>query len=728
MMQVRRIYKKYVLSAGLLMFLGLRAHAQDPSLFLTIHDFKDRAEIANREAWAGADLAELIREASAFPKSYEERFGLSAVELPPEGGQWLHWYVCPDTGTPLTFLPPNRNVCPDTGKEFSGYPLDQVVYQLRNDDLRRAALTLALAYRFTQEDRYAKQAIQILTAYAAHYKSWPLHDNKGQESANGAKAYSQTLDESIWLIDICWTYDLVRGSGLIDTSTKAHIETDLLRASYQTVSKAHKEPTDNIQSWINAAIAAVGYTVHDEALVHEAIDGPIGFRYQMHHFVQQGFWIEGTFGYHFYALRALVATAQMAKRAGLNLWKEEPALSTLFAGPIGVVLPNGELPAFNDSNQVNLFAQDYLYEQAYAASNDPELLPVVEKYGRSNREALLFGVEKIPPSRPWALKSQVFPEAGFAALRNSTNDFTVIAKFGGHGGAHGHYDKLNFVLYSQGRVMGIDPGTQLYGLPLHHQWDSMTIAHNTMSVDESRQAAATGKLISWKAEPDWTAVTIDAGPVYKDVDIQRTIVLTSAYCLLLDHVASLTAEDRTVDWVYHNRGVLTVQQPGVGEPTSELGTKNGYELLHNLQKYSSADEFRARFADSSKARDAEKSNSNSPAATTRPQNGREDSIATGMTSGSAAIELTMPAYGDAEIESGSAPGHNLKEPVPFVLVRRRGRDVRFTSLLSPIETLHLQIQNSGTQENVKVAGPDFLDDVHVGSEVDVKPLRNQTRR
>lgn len=719
-MQMGRIHKIRVLVATLSMIFCLHVRAQDPSLFLTLHDFKERAEIAKREPWAKADLNELIREANAFPKSYEKRFGLSSVELPPEGGQWLHWYVCPDTGTPLTFRPPNHNVCPDTGKEFSGYPFDHVVYQLRNDDLRRGALTLALAYRFTHDERYAKQAVQILIGYADHYKSWSIHDNKGKESPNGARAYSQTLDESIWLIDICWTYDLVRGSGLIDANTKAHIETDLLRASYQTVSKAHKEPTDNIQSWINAAIAAVGYTVHDEILVHEAIDGPIGFRYQMHHFVQQGFWIEGAFGYHFYALRALAATAQMAKRAGLDLWKEEPALSTLFTGPIGVVLPNGDLPAFNDSNEVNLFAQDYLYELAYAASNNPELLPVIEKYGRSNREALLFGMEKIPPSRPWTLKSEIFPEAGYAALRNSTSDLTVIAKFGGHGGAHGHYDKLNFVLYSQGRVMGIDPGTQLYGMPLHQQWDSMTIAHNTISIDETRQAAATGKLISWQAKPDWTTVTIDAGPTYKDVDMQRTIVLAPAYCLVLDHVASLSPEDHTVDWIYHDRGALTVEQPKSSEPTNEFGAKNGYGLLHNLQKFTSNDEFRARFIDSSVVRDVEESNPNSPAATTRSQNNRNENTGSTSTPHSAMMELTMPAYSDGEIVTGTAPGHDLKVPVPFVLVRRHGNDVRFTSLLSPNEKLQLHQQSSGTQETVRVAGPNFQDDILVGPQINVK--------
>jgi hypothetical protein len=694
----------------------VHAQAQAPSLFLTLQEFQNRTAIAQHEPWAKASLEQLIREANAFPESYEKRFGLQSVELPPEGGQWLHWYVCPDTGTPLTFRPPNHNVCPDTGTEYPGPPFDQVVYQLRNDALRRGALSSALAYRFTNDQRYARTAIQILNAYADRYEGWPLHDNHGKATANGGKAYSQTLDESIWLIDIAWTYDLVRGSSLLNEHAKAHIENDLLRASCATVSKAHKEPTDNIQSWINAAIAAVGFTLKDESLIHEAIDGPIGFRYQMHDFVIQGFWIEGAFGYHFYALRALVATAQMAKRAGIDLWSQEPALLSLFQGPMGVALPNGTLPAFNDSNPVDLYAQDYLYEEAYAASMDRSFLPVMAKYGRTSREALLFGVAVVPRAQELVLKSEVFADAGYATLRNNRNDLTLIAKFGPHGGAHGHYDKLSFVLYSQGRVMGIDPGTQLYGLPLHRQWDSMTIAHNTISVDAQRQSAVTGKLIDWHTGADWVAVTMDAGPIYKDVSFQRSILLTPNYCLVADRVWS--SSSHTVDWIYHNAGAITIEQPKVAEQVTDLAGQSGYGLLHDVKRSSAGGELRARFVDAPNDQTADDSNPNSPAATTRPANAGTDG--TNKPLGPAVIELVMPASDHPELMTGVAPGHDLKKPVPFVLARKLGHDVSFTAVLSPVSTIKVSGGGEHTRHELRIAGPDFSDDVSVGPTLSLK--------
>jgi len=97
---------------------SLTMYGQVPSLMMTNKDFEVRKELAKREPWAAAILETLIHDADEFPSSYEERFGLTSVELPPEGGQWLHWYVCPETGTPLQFHPPNHNVCPDTGRNI----------------------------------------------------------------------------------------------------------------------------------------------------------------------------------------------------------------------------------------------------------------------------------------------------------------------------------------------------------------------------------------------------------------------------------------------------------------------------------------------------------------------------------------------------------------------------------------------------------------------------------
>jgi oligo-alginate lyase len=697
-------------------------YGQSPSLFLSQEDFKSRKQLAGREPWAKQSLDALITEADSFPRSYMQRFGLADAAPPPEGGQWLHWYACPETGRPLEFRPPDQNICPDTGKNYTGFPYDHVVYQLRNDALAEAAVVLGLAFQFTHRAEYAQKAASVLKAYARVYPTYALHDNYGKASPNGAKAYSQTLDESIWLIKIAWTYDLIRGADVLTSQEKQEIETNVLHASAAMVMKAHKEPTYNIQSWINGAIAAVGFTLNDQALIDEAIDGPIGFRYQMRKFVIEGFWAEGAWGYQFYAMRPLTMLAQMADRRGIHLWKQEPNLIALFHSPLGVVLPDGRLPAFNDSGSPDLYEQAYLYEIAYAATSDPALLGVIEHNPRSDREAFLFGAEHLPKTSPPKLVSTVFPEAGYATLRSPTNDQTVVMKFGPHGGAHGHYDKLNFILFSHGQTLAIDPGTHPYGIPIHREWDSMTIAHNTISVDQQRQAAATGKLLNWQAGHGWTAVRAEAGATYKTADLRRTILMTPNYVLIVDHCQSLDGQPHTYDWTYHNVGTESLIKEIERKPFT-AGTTNGYQHLSDSLHGITSDALSVRFVSDKERATPEEHESNSTPATYRSITNQPSKLKT--RTAKVELNLQMLPAPATEVITGKAPSRSSPSPVSFLIVRRSGLTSSFITLLSTSSDLNSDparrpkiTQITGT--SYRVESPGFSDIFVDGDQFDFK--------
>lgn len=664
---------KLVALAFVLSFGSFCAQAQ--SLFLTQSDIAARKQLAQQQPWAKASLDLLINEADAFPASYIKRFGTSDSAPPPEGGAWLHWYACPESGRPLQFHPPDQNICPDTGKNFTGYPYDHVVYELRNDALGEASIASALAYQFTKKLTYAKNAANILKDYTRVYPTYKLHDINNKPGPNGGLAYAQTLDESIWLIKIAWTYDLIRDAGVLTAVEKQSFEHDVLRVAAALVLKAHKEPTMNIQSWINAGAAAVGFTLNDQPLITEAIDGPIGFRYQMQHFVHEGFWTEGAWGYQFYAMRALTMTAQMASRRGMDLWKQEPNLLALFHSPLGVLLPDGSLPAFNDSGSPNLYGQSFLYEVAYAATHDPVLLNVIEHGARGDREAFLFGAPKLPKAAAPKLASAVFPEAGYATLRSSSSDLTAVMKFGPHGGGHGHYDKLNFVLYSHGITLAEDPGTHPYGLPIHKEWDSMTIAHNTISVDGQRQAQATGKVLDWHVGDGWTAVRADAGVAYANVSLQRTMLLTPGYVLILDRCESRDGQPHTFDWAYHNVGTETTVGTAGMKPYT-FTESNGYQHLLHVMHGDNAAGLMLDFAAERKP-SVTNLDSNSPPAT-------YDSAPRHTSTETAHAQLTLQMLGapKTEVFTGDAPSREAQAPVPFVVVRRTGTSITFATLLS----------------------------------------------
>ena len=128
-----------------------------PHLLLGPEDFPRLNELARNQPWAKKQREKIIEEAAAFPQSYEKKYGLKSLELPPEGAQWAHLYVCPDTGSELKFKPPNHNVCPDNGKEYPGAPYDQIVYQDRAFDLADGAVTSALAFPSHRRPRVRRQ-------------------------------------------------------------------------------------------------------------------------------------------------------------------------------------------------------------------------------------------------------------------------------------------------------------------------------------------------------------------------------------------------------------------------------------------------------------------------------------------------------------------------------------------------------------------------------------------
>lgn len=651
----------------------------DPHLFVTLQDFEARKEIVQREPWAKTALAAVLKEADGYPQDYLNKFGLTKVGAPERTAQWAHWYVCPDTGTHLEFHPPNHNICPDTGKDYQDWPISDVHYHYMHDMLSHDAMILGIAYRMTGREIYAQHASEILKLYADKYKDYPIVDNYGKQSNWGARVYSQTLNESIWLIDMTFAYDLVRGSDALTKADRTHIEQDLLIPSAATVVRGHKEPTNNIQSWINGAEAAVGFELGNKALIDEAIDGPLGFRYQMKNYVHEGFWIEGAWGYQFYAMRPLTATAEMAKRHAIDLWKQEPALASMFLSPLGVMLPDGKLPAFNDSEEVSLYANAPIYELAYENTHDPMLLSVLDNAPRTSKESLLFGAPTLPEAKKSLLKSAVFPDAGYATLRAKNNDLSIILKFGPHGGGHGHYDKLGEIVYAENRTQAVDPGTQLYGMALHKEWDQMSVAHNTITADELRQDQATGKLLTWADENSYVAVTASGGPVYKFADLTRSILVTDEYALQVDRAHSTDGKPHVFDFNYHNYGKQMMQlqtAPYTGFPAA-----NGYTHLEQVQRGETSGSIMTRFDNE------------------------------GTT-----LSLEILGGVPTEVFQGVAPGPHPAVKVPFVIVRRKSKDAEFISLLIPSKGDPRSITATADKDgNITVHGPNWVDTVSLGT-------------
>ena len=108
-------------------------------MLLDADDFARIATWTDAHDWAREARAGIRQAADEWSMVFEETYHLEGWELPPEGGQWSLWYICPDDGVPLRYEGPDRHVCPVDGRVYDGWPYDQVIYARMHDDLADAA-------------------------------------------------------------------------------------------------------------------------------------------------------------------------------------------------------------------------------------------------------------------------------------------------------------------------------------------------------------------------------------------------------------------------------------------------------------------------------------------------------------------------------------------------------------------------------------------------------------
>jgi oligo-alginate lyase len=607
---------------GVLVYTGSafsrRAHN---GLLASEQDFTKAKEKAERQAWARAILTGLLQRADA---------DLSRpVDVPERAGQWGHWYVCKRDGVELITESPTRHKCPHCGTVYTGEPYDSVYIgqiHMRNSG---AMQDLALAFAFTHKKKFADRTIQLLLAYADKYQSYPRHDNNGKDSVTAGRVTSQTLDESVWLIPVVWAYTLVRDG--LATKQRTRIEENLLRPAAQTIIGPSFDHLPNIQCWKNSAIGCVGYALEDQELVTTAIENPIrGFETLMSRNVVDGLWAEGSLGYQLYALRALWPLAEAARRHGRDLFANENYRS-LFDGPIGLALPNGDPPGFNDNPGQNLASWGEVYELAYARWKRPEYGRVLRLSQRNTLTALLYGVDSLPEGDCIPRTSVVFRKAGFAALRSER--MMAAVRFGLHGGGHGHPDMLDIVTCCDGKLFGVDPGSIGYGAPLHGEWYRSTVAHNTVSVDETLQSNANGQLVAWRQSPEETQWEGSA-EVYAGVSFHRELTMTADQ--IHDKFICKSEQTHSYDWAFHAEGKLTVSFDATPAQNA-FGNKNGYQHIKNVRQGTTDSDWTAEWVQ-----------------------------------GDIRMRLAMKGEPGTTIFACDGPGRDPAIATPLILVRRRG--------------------------------------------------------
>lgn len=541
-----------------------------------------------RLAISGAELAGLRNSADfASQRDAAVRSAESLLEQPPVvptgAGDWTFYYACPDDASTLTPLTLDEHRCPKCGKVFSDERTVAAYRTRLHDRANDAALRAAWAFAYSDDGRFAAEARRILLRCADDYASYPKRRDRwgrtGIFAPLGGRRYAQSLDEAVGIIRLAKAYDLTRGAGCWTDADRQHVEHDLFQATADTLLWWNQD-INNHQTWYNAGLMAIASVLGDAALVRKVLDMRGGFHDQLRRSVgDDGLWYEGALAYHNYALQAMIEIVDAGRRMGLPL-HEEPRFRSMLVGPLDYAYPNGQFPAINDSDHAHLGSFDAHFVWAWKTYRDPRFVAAYAR-GDEKRSRQLLGDAAadtpLPVSEP---TSRNLASSGLAVLRRGRGPDAVCAMldYGPHGGHHGHDDKLNLMLFANGREWLLDPGRLTYSHNEYKTWVKETAAHNTVTIGGRSQGHTEGTLLWFVDRPDYAACAATSDRAYADAKLTRFLLLADRF--LVDRFDVAAAEPTQIDWFAHAMcpQVQPVEDRGPGRETT-LGDHSGYQHL-----------------------------------------------------------------------------------------------------------------------------------------------------
>jgi len=471
-----------------------------------------------------------------------DRYLEQPIDVPDEPNIYSMKYNCPVHGVPLRWRrgEPNRHQCPNGDHVVTGVELDRewrirkITSAHRNN--RRVVSVLGQAYVFTQDERYARRAREVLVEYTRKFPDYPYHSGRGgiSQEGSGMRVEYEPLGEAGWLAAMARGYDLAASSSAFSPADHAAIRGML--AEDAKVSLRYDEGLSNRQAHHNLALASVGLILGDEFLIRRALGS---LRCQLKHAVLgDGMWWECSPGYHFYAVRTLRDVAETFHRAGIDELRN-PKLRLAFDWPLRFLLPDEQYPAVNDAHLgMKLRRSDF--EVFYHQYRDPVYagILVAPGYDRTRSHEYLRYGDELGQKQPLPNKSWNFFQAGMSVLKTGEpgQQLCAVLDYGQTVAGHGHMDKLNLVLFAHGRLMLPDIGTRSYFSPVYRFWDRQTLSHNTVVIDERSQKQERGRLTLFDGLGPVQVVQATADEAYPCVNQTRTLFATSDYVVDLFRV------------------------------------------------------------------------------------------------------------------------------------------------------------------------------------------------
>lgn len=427
------------------------------------------------------------------------------------------------------------------------------------------------------------------------------------------RAFHQALTEAIWATTLLRGYLLLRDEGVAFTADESQAIDEFLRMLEGSMTEYHQiltqergNPENNYTAWLLAALFCIYAARGDTAKLTALLEADGGLRHHLSIAIRADqLEFEGSVYYHIFVLRAYLIAAEMGARLGQELYTLQGDDGQSIEGMLSILVSladcNGMLPALHDGPyRRGPYAREIaeILEIGFSRYKDPKYLPLLANvyrelnhdegrcgmleallYGQGEWDGRLKGLEKMADSSEQ--HSLLLPHSGFAVLRTGeegSDSIRAMVDYGPHGGAHGHFDKLNLMLHAGQRPLSPDRGTVPYGSVLKKEWYPHTACHNTVSIAGRSQLPAEGECKNYEATSHRTYTWLRSEQAYNQGTLDRHLMLTEEW--LLDWFEVQVEDPAVIDWWFHyiGRGELYTEYMEE-QPLQDIGTMDGYEYV-----------------------------------------------------------------------------------------------------------------------------------------------------
>lgn len=520
---------------------------------------------------------------------------------------WVHYFLCPKHTVPLEYdyMNPFEYKCPIDGEVFTGEPYEGAWWMTTLDYNTKVAMEFAAAYIATEDNKYLDIVHTILLGYAKYY---PTYEEHGDIPYNHpGKATSQVLNEADIGRAFLKAYDMTK-----DTFTKDEqefIEKNLFLEIGYHIKKHLVDQIHNHEVANCSTLASIGIYLGIDEFIQRGLNGKYGIKYQLDNAIlDDGFWFEGTVGYHQYTLRWVFEFEKIARHTQYSLLKDihyRELLFKMLTFTNILIKKDHSIPLLNDGAQGTELKYN-IYEYAYSEFKDEEILinlyDCIDKLPRYNVESLLFGTEELP-KRPTLKFNNYFTDIGSRlAVIHGSSDRHFLFKALPYGGEHDHYDRLAISFSAYGKDICADLGTAHgYGAPLHYAYFKNTATHNTVvingdnmpprdcKVNEYRQNAPDDIYmdvsVDWISKfkmPDSIYIKAWSDESYAGTKMRRIVQWYDKYFIDIFEVDS--PNELNKDWTWHIDGERTSIHSDAIKSDS-LSHKNPQAILHSIERH-----------------------------------------------------------------------------------------------------------------------------------------------